>query len=695
MPHATYSALLVLLTIIVQLPVFTFSNQLSTEEVIQLHPDSQAVTLNSTVRLQCRVRNLVDPQSGTGAQVYWSKNDFGIGSSREDIQEYGRSSRYPNSRYDLPYNLKEGQYDLQITNVELSDEGSYVCQVNYMKQQYLSQVAVLTVQVPSEAPRLIQVTKEGKGPEVEVGASTPATVDDGAVLVLRCVAQHGKPGAHLSWSIDGVPIQLEADRTGQMNVFRAGFTGNLTNKITPSVNFPRLKDATSEMSARLSKLHHGKLIECRATNTGYGDHALRPVFTKLEVHYAPVVSIQVRPQRRDNEYMEHDIITVECTAHGRPDSFVWEWFINGRQVENIADPWYRLRLTRNMHNAVFRCIAISNKKGHAETTVRVKFGPQFNEPSALLFTASPGEDVAMDCPARGNPPARIDWRREGSQEVLHRGVVFRRDNLREEDFGTYTCTAFVSDFPPVSKQMFIAKRRPPTIQPNPIVHARLGRMARLRCTVNSVPLPSPDQTRWYFNGRPVRPDTQHRFEREEFIGGVVLILQIAHVMMTDYGKYNCTVQNGYGTDWKLIELSHQEDVPMQFIIGAAVAIGVLITVGMILLCVCRQRVCGQKYKKGTQAQPQNNILTRQSQSPLQEYGASSYEFKAPTSIQEGLYRQNVHPWFTNNPYPNTSYMRCGSDMEDQVTETSMIKSFLLSPPNEFMKRRFLIIFIHD
>ncbi|VDP42519.1 unnamed protein product [Schistosoma margrebowiei] len=122
------------------------SDYLTSTNLIQLHPESQSVTLNSTVRLQCRVRMLIDPDTGAGVQVYWSKNDFGIGGNREDIQEYGRNSRYDYSRYDLPYNLKEGQYDLQIMNVELSDEGSYVCQVNFMRQQYLSQTAVLTVQ---------------------------------------------------------------------------------------------------------------------------------------------------------------------------------------------------------------------------------------------------------------------------------------------------------------------------------------------------------------------------------------------------------------------------------------------------------------------------------------------------------------------------------------------------------------------
>lgn len=38
------------------------------------------------------------------------------------------------------------------------------------------------------------------------------------------------------------------------------------------------------MRAHLNKLHHGKLVECRAENTGYEMHTLRPAQTKIEVH---------------------------------------------------------------------------------------------------------------------------------------------------------------------------------------------------------------------------------------------------------------------------------------------------------------------------------------------------------------------------------------------------------------------------
>ncbi|VDO93129.1 unnamed protein product [Schistosoma margrebowiei] len=153
----------------------------------------------------------------------------------------------------------------------------------------------------------------------------------------------------------------------------------------------------------------------------------------------------------------------------------------------------------------------------------------------------------------------------------------------------------------------------------------------------------------------------HKFEQEEFIGGVVLVLHIAHVMMSDFGQYNCSVKNGYGSDWKLIRLSHQEDIPIQFIIGAAVTVGILLIVGLILLCICRQRVCGFRYNKG-------NRTKQPSRSSLQDYGVVNSDFITRAYTPNMHYRQDPYQCYSNNPSLNKSFARYAFDGADQLIE---------------------------
>ncbi|VDM20494.1 unnamed protein product [Hydatigera taeniaeformis] len=74
-------------------------------------PVSQSVTLNSTFTLACRLRVSLFQDTGPGVQkptVQWVRNKFGLGTTREDIQEAGMEATSSRSRYDLPYNLDEG-----------------------------------------------------------------------------------------------------------------------------------------------------------------------------------------------------------------------------------------------------------------------------------------------------------------------------------------------------------------------------------------------------------------------------------------------------------------------------------------------------------------------------------------------------------------------------------------------------------
>lgn len=102
---------------IICIVLYTLSNVPEIEgidgsEFFLQHPISQSVTLNSTFTLACRIRESLFQNTGSSSQapsVQWILNQFGLGTTREDVKASGMESDSSISRYDLPYSLAEGQ----------------------------------------------------------------------------------------------------------------------------------------------------------------------------------------------------------------------------------------------------------------------------------------------------------------------------------------------------------------------------------------------------------------------------------------------------------------------------------------------------------------------------------------------------------------------------------------------------------
>ena len=80
--------------------------------------------------------------------VQWTKDGFALGESR-DLPEY------PRYRYIGEENTK---WDLQISKVQMSDEGNYQCQVGGTVEvdSMVSNVVKLTVKVETTLPQILQ-----------------------------------------------------------------------------------------------------------------------------------------------------------------------------------------------------------------------------------------------------------------------------------------------------------------------------------------------------------------------------------------------------------------------------------------------------------------------------------------------------------------------------------------------------------
>ncbi|VDN95919.1 unnamed protein product [Rodentolepis nana] len=528
------------------------------------HPISQSVTLNSTFVLACRLKESLFHDTSSGKPVVqWILNKFGLGTTREDVHEAGMEPDSLISRYDLPYNLNEGQYDLQVRYAKSRDEGQYVCQLRYNGKTYFSQTVNVRVLVASEGPTLVQSDLSDASSVKLVGPQIAASVIEGSYLRLHCIAKNGKPGAKLSWTLNGSPLSINYNEDGTKGHIASPIEGNVSIKSVPAPEPPFLVTTISEILVYVTKLHHGSKIQCTAQNEGYENYPLQSAYTKLNVQYAPVVKMRLSPATGRRHLLENDVVTIRCLAEGRPDNFSWTWQVNDTIVENEKTDQYRIRLSRDLINATVTCIATTFADGSDSTFLTFQYAPQFPNQNPVIYAGALGEPLRMRCPVEGNPRPEVEWRlaayssstpSANTAALIARGEVLERDKIHENDFGAYICVARAPGFPAISKKIILAKKSAPKIKAAEPVYAAIGAPARLPCTINAVPLPSPEGLLWFRRDIILQPTAHRKFSTQEFLGGVVHVMIFSHVLSTDFGFYNCSAVNAYGSDSQTLEL---------------------------------------------------------------------------------------------------------------------------------------------
>jgi hypothetical protein len=134
-------------------------------------PPDQTAAVGEHVTLPCRVENKM-------GNLQWTRDDFGLGLNR-NLKGF--------DRYRMSGSDEEGDYTLDIDNVELEDDAQFQCQVGAAPavEPVRSRYATLTVTVPPESPQIIN----GK---------VMRTQED-RMVTLECVSRGGKPAAEVGW----------------------------------------------------------------------------------------------------------------------------------------------------------------------------------------------------------------------------------------------------------------------------------------------------------------------------------------------------------------------------------------------------------------------------------------------------------------------------------------------------------------
>ncbi|XP_051576267.1 cell adhesion molecule 4-like isoform X3 [Myxocyprinus asiaticus] len=207
---------------------------------------------------------------------------------------------------------------ITLTNVSVSDEGGYFCQL-YTDDTH-HQVATLSVVVLPEVP-IVEVKKEAvEGGEVE----------------LICVSPRSKPPATIRWVRDRREIP------GVISQQENGKTVSVSNTIRIPVE---RKDNGAAMSCEAS---HPALV---------GQKRVRHY--SLDVHFAPTVKI-IPPQ---GILREGDSLNLICSVTGNPLPRDIQWSrVNDtlpERAEKTANILHMSRLSQS-HNGTYLCQAHNN-----------------------------------------------------------------------------------------------------------------------------------------------------------------------------------------------------------------------------------------------------------------------------------------------------------------------------------------------
>ncbi|XP_039526795.1 cell adhesion molecule 1b [Pimephales promelas] len=227
------------------------------------------------------------------------------------------------SRFQL-VNFSDNELLVSLSNVSLSDEGRYVCQLYTDPPQ--EAYADITVLVPPGNPIL---------------ESREEIVSEGNETEITCTAMGSKPASTIKWMKGDQPLQGEA---------------------TVEELYDRMFTVTSRLRLTVSKEDDGVAVICIIDHPAVKDFQAQKY---LEVQYKPEVKIVVEfPEglTREGENLE-----LTCNAKGKPQPHQINWLrvdddfpshavITGSDlfIENL----------NKSYNGTYRCVA-SNLVGEA------------------------------------------------------------------------------------------------------------------------------------------------------------------------------------------------------------------------------------------------------------------------------------------------------------------------------------------
>ncbi|XP_064595394.1 nephrin-like isoform X2 [Liolophura sinensis] len=366
------------------------ANVLTAQE-FRIRPTNKSVILGQTTILPCEVDNVV-------GKVQWTLNGFALGFNR-DIPGY--------RRYKMLGEESAGEFGLMISDVRLTDDAEFQCQVGPADgQPPILASAYLTVQVPCEAP---QIQRYPNGSEVQV----PHTQ---SLVLLTCVAKNGRPAATITWLKDNEPITK---------------SGDINTKVESAGN--KKENAISVLTIRPE--FHPDMSDIYYTCQAKNDALAEPLSTtvKMVIQYPPGPP-EISGYTNGQAIRAGDTLKLVCVSKGGNPLAQVIWFKNDQEVDfsytggnNKAVNELAFTVQATDNDAVYKCEASnvipSPRPLTASYKLIVHFAPTKVEISGQKL-AKAGEEVTLSCvTTNSNPAAVVTWFAKGKQLQLPKSAT--------------------------------------------------------------------------------------------------------------------------------------------------------------------------------------------------------------------------------------------------------------------------------
>uniref|UniRef100_A0A7M4EQ83 Kirre like nephrin family adhesion molecule 1 n=1 Tax=Crocodylus porosus TaxID=8502 RepID=A0A7M4EQ83_CROPO len=580
-------------------------------------PEDQTVVAGQRIVLSCVVLNY----SGI---VQWTKDGLALGMGQG-------LKAWP--RYRIIGTSDSGQYNLEITDAELSDDALYECQAT--EAALRSRQAKLTVLIPPEDPVI-----DG-APKILLRAGTPHN--------LTCRARSAKPAATIIWLRDGQqqegavtttevlpdgkretttslllinPTDVDIGRVFSCRSVNEAIPAGKETSIQLDVHLlgvprfsslcPALGMESDGFQARSGAPPSPALPGPGYPSAGRGDppphgrerlasagQHRHPVAT-TENHRSvarmprdpPTVTLSIQPQT----VREEERVVFTCMATANPEIKGYRWAKGGLLIEDATDSRYETQVDYTFFTEPVSC-EVHNNVGstNVSTLVDVHFAPRIVvEPKPT--TTDLGSDVTLTCVWAGNPPLTLTWTKKGSNMVLSNSNQLYLKAVTQDEAGQYVCKAIVPRIGVGEREVTLYVNGPPIISSEAVQYAVRGDRGKVECFIGSTP--PPDRIAWAWKENILETGTLERYtvERSATGAGVLSTLTINNVMEADFQtSYNCTAWNGFGPGTAIIRLEEREVLPVGIIAGATIGAGILVIIFLVaLVCFLYRRRKGSR-----------------------------------------------------------------------------------------------------